>query len=122
MPPVQAPSIAKPQAIPGVYEEHIRLMGDLMVLAFQADVTRVCTFVLANEGSNRAYPFIGVPEGHHDLSHHGNDQKKKDKIRQINTFHIKQLAYVLAKLKSIPSCDWPQVAQMWKSAVLVPNR
>src|SRR5262249_1382048 len=54
---------------------------------------------------NRAYPFIGVPEGHHDLSHHGNDQKKKDKIRQINTFHVKQLAYVLTKLKSIPEGD-----------------
>jgi hypothetical protein len=105
MPPVATPSIAKPQAVPGVYEEHIKLMADLMVLAFQAEVTRVCTFVLANEGSNRAYPFIGVPEGHHDLSHHGNEQKKKDKIRQINTFHVKQLAYLLTKLKSIPEGD-----------------
>ncbi len=63
-------------------------MCDLLVLAFQADVTRVCTFVLANEGSNKPYPFIGVSEGHHDLSHHGNDQKKKEKIRDINRFHI----------------------------------
>ncbi len=74
-------------------------MCDLMVLAFQADVTRVCTFVLANEGSNKPYPFIGVPEGHHDLSHHGNDAKKKEKIREINTFHATQLAYLLEKLK-----------------------
>ena len=63
-------------------------MCDLMVLAFQADVTRVCTFVLANEGSNQPYPFIGVPEGHHDLSHHGNDPEKKEKIREINRFHV----------------------------------
>ena len=80
-------------------------MCDLMVLAFQADVTRVATFVLANEGSNKPYPFIGVPEGHHDLSHHGNDPKKKAKIRDINTFHVKQLAYLLAKLKAIKEGD-----------------
>ncbi len=105
MPPIAAPNMPKPQAVPAAYEEHIRLMCDLLVLAFQADVTRVSTFVLANEGSNRPYPFIGVPEGHHDLSHHGNDQKKKEKIRQINTFHVKQLAYLLTKLKSIPEGD-----------------
>ena len=80
-------------------------MCDLIVLAFQADVTRVCTFVLANEGSNRSYPFIDVPEGHHDLSHHGNDPTKKSKIHQINTFHVKQLAYLLEKLKSIREGD-----------------
>jgi hypothetical protein len=80
-------------------------MSDLMVLAFQADVTRVCTFVFANEGSNRGYGLIGVPEGHHDLSHHGNDQAKKDKIRQINTFHVQQLAYLLERLNSITEGD-----------------
>ncbi len=76
-----------------------------MVLAFQADVTRVVTFVLANEGSNRPYPFIGVSEGHHDLSHHGNDKAKQTKIRDINRFHIKQLAYLLTQLKSIREGD-----------------
>jgi hypothetical protein len=105
MPPVKAPELAKPTAIPAVFEEHIRLMGDLMVLAFQADVTRVCTFVLANEGSNKPYPFIGVPEGHHDLSHHENNPKKKEKIRDINKFHITQLAYILGKLKAIKEGD-----------------
>jgi CRISPR/Cas system CSM-associated protein Csm4 (group 5 of RAMP superfamily) len=70
------------------------------VLAFQADITRVATFVLANEGSNKPYPFIKVPEGHHDLSHHGNDQVKKEKIKQINLFHVSQLAYLLEKLKA----------------------
>ncbi|MFM7844985.1 MAG: DUF1552 domain-containing protein, partial [Planctomycetota bacterium] len=88
--------------IPGDYQEHIRLMCDLMVLAFQTDVTRVATFVMANEGSNKPYPFINVSEGHHDLSHHGNDQAKKAKIRDINKFHVTQLAYLLEKLKSTP--------------------
>jgi hypothetical protein len=105
MPPVKAPDLAKPTAIPAVYEEHIKLMYDLLVLAFQADVTRVCTFVLANEGSNKPYPFIGVPEGHHDLSHHENNPKKKEKIRDINKFQVTQLAYFLAKLKAIPEGD-----------------
>ncbi|MGL4552615.1 MAG: DUF1552 domain-containing protein, partial [Gemmataceae bacterium] len=100
MPPVKAPEGAKPTGVPTKYEEHLRLMADLMVLAFQADVTRVITFVLANEGSNKAYPFIGVSEGHHDLSHHGNDSKKKAKIAQINTFHVSQLAYLLTRLKA----------------------
>ena len=80
-------------------------MFDLMVLAFQGDVTRVCTFMYANEGSNRSYPFIGVPEGHHDLSHHGGDPKKHEKIKKINRFHIEQFAYLLGKLKSIREGD-----------------
>lgn len=102
MPPVKRPEYAVPTGVPKDYAEHLKLMADLMVLAFQADVTRVCTYVLANEGSNRGYGAIGVPEGHHDLSHHGNDQAKKDKIRQINTFHVQQLAYLLDRLNSIP--------------------
>jgi hypothetical protein len=105
LPEVKTPDYAKPSGPPSDYQEHIRLMCDLMVLAFQADVTRVATFVLANEGSNKPYPFIGVSEGHHDLSHHGNDQAKKAKIREINTFHVKQLAYLLTKLKSIREGD-----------------
>ncbi|HEX3150590.1 MAG TPA: DUF1552 domain-containing protein [Gemmataceae bacterium] len=105
LPPVKTPEYKVPATVPAVYEEHLHLMADLMVLAFQADVTRVATFVLANEGSNKPYPFAGVPEGHHDLSHHGNDAKKKAKIRDINTFHVKQLAYLLTKLKSIQEGD-----------------
>jgi hypothetical protein len=105
MPPVKAPDMKAPTAIPARYEEHLQLLSDLLVLAFQADVTRVCTFVFANEGSNKPYPFAGVPEGHHDLSHHGNDAKKKAKIRDINTFHVKQLAYLLNKLKATKEGD-----------------
>jgi hypothetical protein len=91
--------------VPASYEEHIRLMCDLVALGFQADVTRVVTFVLANEGSNKPYPFVNVSEGHHDLSHHGNDDAKKAKIRDINIFHTKQLDYLLEKLKSMPEGD-----------------
>jgi hypothetical protein len=80
-------------------------MADLIVLGFQADVTRVATFVLANEGSNKPYPFVDVPEGHHDLSHHGGDANKQAKLRQINLFHMRQLAYLLEKLDAIQEGD-----------------
>jgi len=105
LPPIQAPDYKVPAGIPASYEEHIRITYDLIVLALQADVTRVITCVLANEGSNKPYPFIGVPEGHHDLSHHENNPKKKEKIRDINTFHTRQLAYLLGKLKSTREGD-----------------
>lgn len=102
LPPSRPPDYPSPAGVPAGYEAHIRLMCDLVVLAFQADVTRICTFPLANEGSNRPYPFAGAPEGHHDLSHHGGDAAKLAKLRQINAFHVTQLAYLLQKLKSIP--------------------
>jgi len=105
LPPVKTPEFPKPEGIPHTYEDHIKLMCDLMVLAFQTDVTRVCTFVISNEGSNKPYPFIGVSDGHHDLSHHGNDEAKKAKIKQINIFHTKQLAYLLKKMKSVKEGD-----------------
>jgi hypothetical protein len=89
-----------PGSVPDDFGEHIRLMSDLLVLAFQADLTRVATFMLANEGSNRSYKEIGVPEGHHDLSHHGNEKQKQEKIEKINFFHMEQLAYLLKKLKA----------------------
>lgn len=94
-----------PEGIPSSYEEHIKLLGDLMVLAFQADVTRISTFMLANEGSNRSYRPIGVNEGHHSLSHHQNDPVKLAKISEINEFHVRQASYILQKMKSIPEGD-----------------
>lgn len=99
------PNVATPPGIPSNYQEHIRLMFTVLQLAFQTDSTRVATFLMAHDGSNRSFADIGVPEGHHDLSHHGNDKKKKEKIRDINTFHAKQLAYLLTKLKSIKEGD-----------------
>lgn len=97
--------VDKPEGIPGDYDEHLRLLGDMMVLAFQSDVTRVCTYMLANEGSNRNYRQIGVNEGHHTLSHHQNDPDKLAKISRINQFHVNQFAYVLQRLKSIREGD-----------------
>ena len=97
--------VARPDGIPTAYQDHIRLMCDLMVLAFQTDSTRVCTFVMANEGSNKPYPFIGVKEGHHDLSHHGNNEEKKAKIAQINQFHTTQVAYLIERMKSVKEGD-----------------
>jgi hypothetical protein len=92
---------AHPSGIPQEYADHIRLMGDMMVLAFQVDLTRIATFMLANDGSNRPYRTIGISEGHHDLSHHGNDAEKLAKIAQINHFQVTQVAYILEKMKSI---------------------
>ncbi len=95
------PGANRPGGIPKELREHIRLMLDLMALGFQADATRISTFMFANEASNRAYQFLNVPDGHHDLSHHGNDPRKHEKIRAINRFHVEQFAYLLGKLKSI---------------------
>jgi len=98
----QAPAgVTKPASMPKDYEQHIRLLTDLLVVAWQGDLTRIATFVYANEGSNRSYRFIDVPEGHHDLSHHGRDKTKQEKIRTINRFHMTQFAYFLEKIKDI---------------------
>ena len=91
----------RPDGIPSDAGEHIRLLGDMMVLALQTDSTRICTFMFANDGSNRSYRNIGISEGHHELSHHGQDAEKQEKIRQINRFHIAQLAYILEKMQSV---------------------
>ena len=95
------PTMAKPSGTPQDFGAHIKLMADLLVLAFQADLTRVATFVFANDGSNRSYPMIGVSDGHHDVSHHGRDTNRQTKIKKINLFHTQQLAYFLRRLKSV---------------------
>ena len=92
---------AIPDGIPGDYQDHMRMMCDLMVLAFQTDSTRIATMMFANAGDNKNYRKIGVAEGHHDLSHHGDNPEKLEKISQINRFHIQQLSYLLTKMKSI---------------------
>lgn len=94
-----------PAGVPDDYAQHIRLMCDIMVLAFQTDSTRVASFMFANAGSNRSYRQIDIGDGHHSLSHHQSDPKKLDKIRRINQFHVTQLAYFLERLKSIPEGD-----------------
>lgn len=106
LPEVRTPEGAvQPKGVPDTYEQHIRLMMDLMVLAFQTDSTRVATFVIANEGSNKPYPFIDVREGHHDLSHHGHSEDRKAKIARINRFHTTQLAYLMDRLRSVREGD-----------------
>lgn len=97
--------LIRPNGIPADYAEHIRLMGDMMILAFQADLTRVATFMFANDGSNRSYHQIGVSDGHHDISHHGHDSGKLLKKKQIDLFHVHQLAYILNRMKEIKEVD-----------------
>lgn len=98
-------SLANIQGIPSDYQEHIKIMGDLMVLAFQTDTTRVSTFMFANEGSNRAYKMIGVSDGHHEMSHHQRTPEKLEALKKINNFHVTQLAYILNKMDSIKEGD-----------------
>lgn len=101
----QTAGVQRPTGVPKDHGEHLRLMSDMMVLAFQSDLTRICTFMFANEGSNRSYPGIGVTDGHHQLSHHGRQPDKQEKIRQINRFHVEQLAYLLEKMQGIKEGD-----------------
>jgi hypothetical protein len=105
LPEIKAPDYPVPAGVPPERQAYIRTMCDLMVLAFQADVTRIATFVIAREGSNLPYKFIDVPDGHHDLSHHGNDAAKKAQILKIDRFHTEQLAYLLDKLKRVKEGD-----------------
>lgn len=98
-------SLANIQGIPSDYQDHIRIMGDLMVLAFQTDTTRVSTFMFANEGSNRSYKMIGVSDGHHEMSHHQRTPEKLEALKKINNFHVTQLAYILNKMDSIKEGD-----------------
>lgn len=101
----ELPVVERPAGIPGTFEEHARLMFDLLLLAFQTDLTRVSTFMLGREVSGRAYPEIGVPDSHHPTSHHQNDPEKLNKLQKINTFHVKQFAYFLERMKSTPDGD-----------------
>lgn len=89
-----------PEGIPDSYEEHIRVMFDLLTLAFQTDTTRLCTFMLAHDGSNRSFPDIGVPDAHHSISHHQKDPVKLAKIAKIDQFYMRQLGYFMDKLKT----------------------
>lgn len=99
------PDLDRPIGVPAAYADHARLMFDLQLLAFQGDVTRVVTFQLARETSNRTYPEIGVPDPHHPLSHHGNDPEKVAKMAKINQFHVSLFAEFLARLKATPDGD-----------------
>jgi hypothetical protein len=99
------PVVAQPAGIPGTFEEHAKLMYDLQVLAFQADLTRVITFMYGREFSGRTYPELGVPEGHHPLSHHQYDPGRLASLAKVNTYHVKMFAYFLDKLSKTKEGD-----------------
>src|SRR5690349_21425737 len=99
------PDLDRPVGVPAAYADHARLMFDLQVLALQGDVTRVITFQLARETSNRTYPEIGVPDPHHPLSHHGNDPEKIARMAKINQFHVSLFAEFVKKLQSTPEAE-----------------
>jgi hypothetical protein len=101
----ELPSVERPAGVPPTFEEHARLMFDLLLLAYQTDMTRVTTFMLGREVSGRAYPEIGVPDSHHPVSHHQNDPEKLAKLAKINVFHLKQFAFFLEKMRATPDGD-----------------
>jgi len=99
------PDLKSPVGIPENYRAHLRLMFDMMVLAFQSDSTRISSFLLAHDGSNRSFRDIGVPEGHHSLSHHKNDPEKIKKLAKIDQFYSEQFAYFIDKLSTTQEID-----------------
>lgn len=104
-PTVSEDQIKLPDGVPGEYSEHLKIMGDLMVLAFQTDTTRICTYIFADEGSNRSYKNLGIGEGHHELSHHGRNKDKLESLRKINHFHMQHFAYILDKMRNTKEGD-----------------
>jgi BMFP domain-containing protein YqiC len=99
------PQFDTPLGIPPGYEDHIRLMYDLLALAFQTDSTRVATFLCASEGSNRSFPEIGITEGHHSLTHHQNQKDMIDKVAEIDRFYVRQFARFLEQLAGAKDVD-----------------
>ena len=99
------PDLERPSSVPEDWEEHVKLMFDLQVLALQADVTRVITFQMAREASTRTYPQIGINEAHHPISHHGDQPEKLAKLARINAYHVTLFAYLVEKLKSTRDGD-----------------
>lgn len=103
--PVAAPDFDKPSGIPSSFGDHARLMYDLQAIAFQADITRVATMVVGREGSVRTYEEIGVPDPHHPLSHHRNQEDALAKLTKINTYHVELFAHFLNRLRSTQEGD-----------------
>ncbi len=102
---MKMPVVERPAGIPEDFDEHARLMSDLMTIAFQTDLTRIVTFMLAHEGSNRSYRSIGISDGHHSLTHHQNNPEKIAKVIKINELHLRTFTYLIQKLNSTPDGD-----------------
>jgi len=94
------PGMEKPGGTPGDFAEHFKLQSDMITIAFQADLTRTVTFLVGREGSNRAYREIGVPEGHHNLTHHRNNPEMIERVAQINCYHMRTFAAWMEKMKA----------------------
>jgi hypothetical protein len=103
------PAMATPSGIPASFQDHIRLMFEMMALAFQTDSTRVATMLLAHDGSNRPFPELNVPDGHHSLSHHRNDPSMIEKCALIDRFYAEQFAWFLEKLEGAKDADGTSV-------------
>ena len=101
----ELPSLVRPSGVPATFPEHARLMFDLQVLAFQADLTRMITFMIGREKTDRPYPEIGIPDAHHPLTHHAWDPQKIAKVVRIEALHSQMFAYYLEKLRSTPDGD-----------------
>jgi hypothetical protein len=101
----ELPVVAQPAGIPGAYADHARLMFDMQVLAYQSDLTRIVTFMMARELSGRTYPEIGVPDSHHPTSHHREEPELVAKIAKINTYHVTLFSEYVQKLKNTPDGD-----------------
>ena len=95
----------RPGGVPETFKEHAEMMYDLMALAFQADITRVSSFMMARENVNRAYGEIGLPEAHHAMSHHSNNPEKMAQYAKLNAYHVQMLAYFVNKLQTTPDGD-----------------
>lgn len=102
---VARPDVDIPDGVPRDWAEHVRLMYDMMVLAFQTDTTKVCTFMLANSGSNRSFKEIGVNSGHHQISHHRDSANLVEQLQKIDEYSVKQFSYFLDRMKSIKEGD-----------------
>lgn len=101
----ELPLVEHPAGIPANWEDHVKLMFDLMALAYQSDLTRVITIMLGHEQSGMTYPQIGVPDAHHPISHHQREPEKVAKTAKINAYHVKMFAYLLDKLRATPDGD-----------------
>ena len=101
----QLPLVDRPDGIPANWEDHIKLMFDLMVLAYQSDLTRIITLMVGHEQSGMTYPQIGVPDAHHPISHHQREPEKVAKTAKINAYHVKMFTYLLERLRDTPDGD-----------------
>lgn len=99
------PGMAQPYGMPADFAEHFKLVTDMLTVALQADLSRVFSFLVTREGTSRSYRELGIPDGHHPLTHHMNKPELMEKVSQINTYHVKQLAAWVEKLKSIKEAD-----------------